>query len=56
MPEDDVALVEPREEKKEEAAGDVDAFNKIQLDAHNQHRAAHGAPKVVWDADLAKQA
>ena len=37
-------------------AVDIDDFNKIQLDAHNEHRANHGAPAVVWDADLAKQA
>ena len=34
----------------------MDEFNKIQLDAHNEHRANHGAPPVAWCADLAKQA
>ena len=49
--EDAAAAVAP-----EEDAGEIDEFNKIQLDAHNEHRANHGAPAVEWSADLAKQA
>ena len=45
---------DPPDAAAPEDAGDMDDFNKIQLDAHNEHRANHGAPAVVWDADLAK--
>ena len=51
--EDAAAAAAPEEE---EPAGEIDDFNKIQLDAHNEHRANHGAPAVEWSADLAKQA
>ena len=44
------------EDAAPEDAGEIDDFNKIQLDAHNEHRANHGAPAVVWDSDLARQA
>ena len=33
-----------------------DAFNKIQLDEHNKHRAAHGVGALELDAELARQA
>ena len=54
VPED--AAAAPVEEAAEAVAGEIDEFNQIQLDAHNEHRANHGAPAVVWCADLAKQA
>ena len=37
-------------------SSEIDEFNKIQLDAHNKYRAAHGAPPVVYDKGLAAAA
>ena len=44
---------EPGAEDAEGSGGDLEAFNEIMLTRHNELRAAHGAPPVEIDMELA---